>query len=539
MPGFQFLHKTYRPRPSCEDDREKETLYLKCALFCTSNKEDAENYGFRGSEEDLGMQPPTLAGAMNWFRFNNQDHPGLGNLERAFLRQRYRTWTQTRNKIDVEKHQKIKVWTFELFSSNEPNLKEWPGLPSEFKVHLVVPHNVDSTKGKRKSAVHEDEANFESQFPDCQEAMEQIVEHLVQKAKPEDRLTVPEKEEEFRKWAYAELEKKVMSIHNEVRSKKRKWADYVFDPGYQRFALEEVRKFVLENRHLPMMRSEAEVERTGINLEHDFVDLLSAVENIYLYLFESHARGQICEKQGLRDCSLHSHPFADWHRQFLEVVFTYARNDNYWFTKYRTMVKSSDAAARDRFVTEHKLMKQLQEPNQGCLKVYRYFLETLGHQEVFKLAEMAQEMVDNGEAVKETAAGQFIYLCKHKEDPKNRYLLSRSEEESKKQYNKWKPRLYQLEMAAAASEDSTLLVAPTGCGKTKVAAMLLNDLWNRNQDGKAVFLVNQVALAIQQKGHLLEDCRRIHMPSGQKSRPRIKEYTGISPILQRMTWQEL
>ena len=46
------------------------------------------------------------------------------------------------------------------------------------------------------------------------------------------------------------------------------------------------------------------------------------------------------------------------------------------------------------------------------------------------------------------------------------------------------PRRYQVEMAKVASACNTLLIAPTGSGKTKVIAMVVDALWRKKPSAK-------------------------------------------------------
>lgn len=52
------------------------------------------------------------------------------------------------------------------------------------------------------------------------------------------------------------------------------------------------------------------------------------------------------------------------------------------------------------------------------------------------------------------------------------------------QHEPLEPRGYQEEMTAKALRGNSLLVAPTGCGKTKIIAMVLDDMWGRNPAAK-------------------------------------------------------
>jgi hypothetical protein len=63
-----------------------------------------------------------------------------------------------------------------------------------------------------------------------------------------------------------------------------KWADHVFDPNYRHAKWAEVWEFIDTHGHLPWIRTEAVVKEKGIDLEKDHVNLLEAVEKLFLYL---------------------------------------------------------------------------------------------------------------------------------------------------------------------------------------------------------------------------------------------------------------
>jgi hypothetical protein len=73
------------------------------------------------------------------------------------------------------------------------------------------------------------------------------------------------------------------------------------------------------------------------------------------------------------------------------------------------------------------------------------------------------------------------------------------------------PRAYQEQMAAAAISRNTLLVAPPGCGKIRMAAMVLDDLWARKPAARAVYLaeaVGRLDCRIYSRHDLSEPARR-------------------------------
>ncbi|RPE06020.1 hypothetical protein EGT74_27105 [Chitinophaga lutea] len=64
------------------------------------------------------------------------------------------------------------------------------------------------------------------------------------------------------------------------------WPDYVFQPGYALRSLEELERFVMTHRHLPDIPSEAEMKKTGLDVEEMNAKLLKKVEEQALYIIE-------------------------------------------------------------------------------------------------------------------------------------------------------------------------------------------------------------------------------------------------------------
>jgi hypothetical protein len=61
------------------------------------------------------------------------------------------------------------------------------------------------------------------------------------------------------------------------------WADKVFRPSYKQYKIEQVWEFIDTYGHLPWIRPEAVVQKTGFDPERDHVNLLETVENLFLY----------------------------------------------------------------------------------------------------------------------------------------------------------------------------------------------------------------------------------------------------------------
>lgn len=64
------------------------------------------------------------------------------------------------------------------------------------------------------------------------------------------------------------------------------WADYVFEPNYKILPLNELKKFIDINRHLPNLLPASEMLKQGNNLHNTDVKLLEKIEELTLYLIE-------------------------------------------------------------------------------------------------------------------------------------------------------------------------------------------------------------------------------------------------------------
>lgn len=64
------------------------------------------------------------------------------------------------------------------------------------------------------------------------------------------------------------------------------WADYVFEDTYKMLSLEQVEKFIKENKHLPNVPSTAEVLANGVDVAKTDAKLLEKIEELTLYMIE-------------------------------------------------------------------------------------------------------------------------------------------------------------------------------------------------------------------------------------------------------------
>ena len=76
-------------------------------------------------------------------------------------------------------------------------------------------------------------------------------------------------------------------ISEEVRVQlKAAWPDYVFDKNYKKLSLEELEKYVDENKHLPNIPSAKEIEKDGQHLGEIQRKMLEKIEELSLYVIE-------------------------------------------------------------------------------------------------------------------------------------------------------------------------------------------------------------------------------------------------------------
>ena len=73
--------------------------------------------------------------------------------------------------------------------------------------------------------------------------------------------------------------------------------DYVFEAGYNRPSLSQVKNFVTVNKHLPNMPAEKEVVQNGLDVPYVLVKSVENIENLYLYMIEMSERLDQLEKE--------------------------------------------------------------------------------------------------------------------------------------------------------------------------------------------------------------------------------------------------
>jgi hypothetical protein len=82
----------------------------------------------------------------------------------------------------------------------------------------------------------------------------------------------------------------------EVKVKlKANWSDYVFEKGYNLLPLNEVENFINQNKHLPEVPNQVEVQQNGIDLGAMNALLLKKIEELTLYMIEQDKRIKVLE----------------------------------------------------------------------------------------------------------------------------------------------------------------------------------------------------------------------------------------------------
>jgi hypothetical protein len=93
-----------------------------------------------------------------------------------------------------------------------------------------------------------------------------------------------------------------LSVNGTIHSRKvlvdnLGWSDYVFEPDYKLPTLEEVKKYIKQNQHLPDIPSEKELEKSGIDLTEMLKLQMKKIEELTLYLI---AKDEHVSKQEAR-----------------------------------------------------------------------------------------------------------------------------------------------------------------------------------------------------------------------------------------------
>jgi hypothetical protein len=88
---------------------------------------------------------------------------------------------------------------------------------------------------------------------------------------------------------FLELDEKGLFVLNSFKMKyenENQWSDKVFDKTYKLMSLQEVSKFINENKHLPNVPSAQEVVKNGVSIDEMVSKLLEKVEELTLYTIQ-------------------------------------------------------------------------------------------------------------------------------------------------------------------------------------------------------------------------------------------------------------
>ena len=83
----------------------------------------------------------------------------------------------------------------------------------------------------------------------------------------------------------------------EIEIKINTGADHVFYPSYNLMPLSEVETFVKENKHLPEIPSEKQMQEDGLNLNDMQIKLLQKIEELTFYVIEQDKRIKALEEE--------------------------------------------------------------------------------------------------------------------------------------------------------------------------------------------------------------------------------------------------
>ncbi|MBR1565020.1 MAG: hypothetical protein IJ650_06715 [Paludibacteraceae bacterium] len=67
-------------------------------------------------------------------------------------------------------------------------------------------------------------------------------------------------------------------------------ADFVFDENYELRSLEELQDYIKQNKHLPEIRSEKEMQEEGVSINQLQIQLLQKIEELTLYIIKQEER---------------------------------------------------------------------------------------------------------------------------------------------------------------------------------------------------------------------------------------------------------
>ena len=96
-----------------------------------------------------------------------------------------------------------------------------------------------------------------------------------------------------------------LSVNGNIHSKEvvveTGWADYVFDKKYKLVPLDEVEKFIVQNKRLPGIPSAAEIETKGLHLADTQKKMMEKIEELTLYIIRQQKEIDALKKAVLKN----------------------------------------------------------------------------------------------------------------------------------------------------------------------------------------------------------------------------------------------
>jgi hypothetical protein len=83
---------------------------------------------------------------------------------------------------------------------------------------------------------------------------------------------------------------KILAKEVEVTEVAAAWPDFVFNSDYNLMTLSQVEEFIMQNRHLPNVPSEADVQENGVRIGEMTGVLLQKIEELTLYIIDLNKR---------------------------------------------------------------------------------------------------------------------------------------------------------------------------------------------------------------------------------------------------------
>jgi len=75
------------------------------------------------------------------------------------------------------------------------------------------------------------------------------------------------------------------------------WGDYVFDKDYSLMSLDDLEKFVMENKHLPNFPTAEEIEQRGLNIGEIQSLFVMKLEELTLYLIQLKKENEMLKRK--------------------------------------------------------------------------------------------------------------------------------------------------------------------------------------------------------------------------------------------------